>query len=59
VLVTHDPAVARHTRRIMVMRDGRAVREDVVPERLDARALLAGVEHGSDAVRRLAPVPAA
>jgi putative ABC transport system ATP-binding protein len=59
VLVTHDPAVARHTRRVMVMRDGRAVREHVVPERLDARALLAAAEHGSDAVRRLAPVPAA
>jgi hypothetical protein len=41
------------------MRDGRAVREDVVPERLDARALLAAAAHGSDAVRRLAPVPAA
>jgi putative ABC transport system ATP-binding protein len=58
VLVTHDPAVARHSRRIIMMRDGRAVREELVPERLDAAAALDGPERGAP-VRRLAPVPAA
>ena len=55
VLVTHDPTVAR----VVMMGDGRAVREELVPERLDARALLAEPEHGRGEVRRLAPVPAA
>jgi putative ABC transport system ATP-binding protein len=59
VLVTHDPAVARHTRRVVVMRDGRAVREDVVPERLDARTALAEAEPGGGRVQRWAAVPAA
>ena len=59
VLVTHDPTVARHARRVVMMGDGRAVREELVPERLDARALLAEPEHGRGEVRRLAPVPAA
>jgi putative ABC transport system ATP-binding protein len=54
-LVTHDPAVARHTSRVVVMRDGRAEREERVPERLHARALLAKAEHGSGTARRLAP----
>lgn len=30
LLVTHDPAVARQTRRVLVMADGRIVREDVI-----------------------------
>ena len=30
VVVTHDPAVARQTRRILVMEDGRIVREDII-----------------------------
>jgi putative ABC transport system ATP-binding protein len=58
VLVTHDPAVARHSRRIIMMRDGRAVREDVVLERLDAGAVLHGAERRAP-VRRMAGVPAA
>jgi putative ABC transport system ATP-binding protein len=44
VLVTHDPTVARHAKRVIVMGDGRAVREELVTERLDARALLAEAE---------------
>jgi putative ABC transport system ATP-binding protein len=59
VLVTHDPTIARHASRIVVMRDGRAVREELVPARLDARTLLAEAEQGSAMVRRLASVPAA
>jgi putative ABC transport system ATP-binding protein len=38
VLVTHDPQVARHARRIITMQDGRAVREESVASRLDAAA---------------------
>jgi putative ABC transport system ATP-binding protein len=45
VLVTHDPAVARLAKRVVAMRDGRAERDELVPERLDARTLLAGNEH--------------
>jgi hypothetical protein len=41
------------------MRDGRAVHEERVPERLDARAMLAEADHGSSTGRQLAPVPAA
>jgi putative ABC transport system ATP-binding protein len=40
VLVTHDPTVARHAKRMVVMSDGRAVAEERVPDRLDARVLL-------------------
>jgi putative ABC transport system ATP-binding protein len=58
VLVTHDPAVARHTRRLVMMHDGRAVGEEGVGARLDARAVLAGHDHGSSRGRPLAPVPA-
>jgi putative ABC transport system ATP-binding protein len=59
VLVTHDPTVARHTKRIMAMRDGRAVGEERVTQRLDVRAALAEAAHDGPAVRRSAPVPAA
>jgi ABC-type lipoprotein export system ATPase subunit len=30
VIVTHDPAVARQTRRVLVMEDGHIVREDII-----------------------------
>jgi lipoprotein-releasing system ATP-binding protein len=30
IIVTHDPAIARKTRRIVIMRDGRIAREDIV-----------------------------
>jgi putative ABC transport system ATP-binding protein len=59
VLVTHDPTVARHTKRVIAMRDGRAVREERVTERLDAQAALAEADRGGAAVRRFAAVPAA
>jgi ABC-type lipoprotein export system ATPase subunit len=35
VIVTHDPAVARQTRRILVMADGKIVREDVIGSPLE------------------------
>jgi putative ABC transport system ATP-binding protein len=59
ILVTHDSAVARHSRRIIMMRDGRAVREEPVPERLDAAAALDGAARSAAPVRPLAAVPAA
>ncbi len=60
VLVTHDPTVARHTRRIVMMRDGRAVREERVPRAARRRARCwPSADHGSGTGRQLAPVPAA
>jgi ABC-type lipoprotein export system ATPase subunit len=35
VVVTHDPAVARQTRRIIVMADGKIVREDIIGSPLE------------------------
>ncbi len=35
IVVTHDPAVARQTRRVLVMADGRIVREDVIGSPLE------------------------
>jgi putative ABC transport system ATP-binding protein len=58
VLVTHDPAVARHSEWIIMMRDGRAVHAELVRERLDAAAALDGAER-RDPLPRLVVVPAA
>jgi ABC-type methionine transport system ATPase subunit len=35
VVVTHDPAVARLTKRVLVMEDGRIVREDIIGSPLE------------------------
>jgi putative ABC transport system ATP-binding protein len=35
VIVTHDPAVARQTRRILVMEDGKIIREDIIGSPLE------------------------
>ena len=35
VIVTHDPAVARQTRRMLVMADGKIVREDIIGSPLE------------------------
>lgn len=51
--------MARHAKRVVVMSDGCAVREERMANRLYARAALAEVEQGGATVRRLAPVPAA
>jgi putative ABC transport system ATP-binding protein len=37
VVVTHDANVARHGERIVELRDGRVVRDEVVTDRVDAR----------------------
>ena len=55
VVVTHDPAVARQTKRVLVMQDGKIVREDIIgsPDEEDlkmwrhsnlGKQLLAGTE---------------
>jgi putative ABC transport system ATP-binding protein len=55
VLVTHDPTVAGHARRVIVMRDGAAVDEKAVAERLDARAPLAMTAQGGQDAGRPPP----
>ncbi len=35
LIVTHDPAVARQTRRVLVMEDGKIVREDIIGSPLE------------------------
>jgi len=51
VIVTHDPTVARHARRVITMRDGRAVREEPVTNGLRAEATLAEVDRAGIPVR--------
>jgi len=51
VIVTHDPTVARHARRVITMRDGRAVREEPVTNGLCAEATLAEVDRAGIPVR--------
>ena len=43
VLVTHDPDIARHAQRIVSVRDGRIVSDDLVEDRLDAKEVLASM----------------
>jgi putative ABC transport system ATP-binding protein len=57
VLVTHDPTVARHAKRVVAMSDGRAVREEHVANRLDAGVAL--TEAGHAEACRFASVEAA
>ena len=40
VLVTHDPDIARHAERIISLRDGRIISDEMVEGRLDAREIL-------------------
>ena len=51
ILVTHDPDIARHADRIVSLRDGRIVSDQLVRDRLDAREVLAlqAVEAAKDA----------
>jgi putative ABC transport system ATP-binding protein len=58
VLVTHDPTVARHAERVIVMSDGRAIREERVADQLDAGAALSAASHGGAGVRSAAVAPA-
>jgi putative ABC transport system ATP-binding protein len=48
VMITHDPAVAEHARRLIVLKDGRVARDEPVEQPRDAEAEL----------RRLAKAPA-
>jgi putative ABC transport system ATP-binding protein len=57
VLVTHDPTVARHAERVIVMSDGRAIREERVADQLDAGAALSAASHGGAGVRSAAVAP--
>jgi hypothetical protein len=57
--VTHDPTVARHSNRVVIMRDGRALREEIVAEPLDARAAQADTDRPGAKVQQFARPPAA
>jgi putative ABC transport system ATP-binding protein len=59
VLVTHDPTVARHAERVVVMKDGRAVREERVVNPLDAEAALTAASRRSARLQRTVAEPAA
>jgi putative ABC transport system ATP-binding protein len=43
VLVTHEPDIARHCRRVVVFRDGRMISDEAITQPLDARQVLAGM----------------
>jgi putative ABC transport system ATP-binding protein len=43
VLVTHDPDIARHSERVISLKDGRIISDEMVEDRLDARELLAAM----------------
>ncbi len=58
IVVTHDPAVARQTNRVVVLEDGKIVREDIIGSPLEedlkmwrhsglGRRIVEGDEHGS------------
>src|SRR5215211_3495433 len=42
IVVTHDEHVARHARRILKLQDGQLISDEMVPNRIDARAALEG-----------------
>ncbi|MBP7867532.1 MAG: ABC transporter ATP-binding protein [Acidobacteria bacterium] len=46
VLVTHDPGVARHARRVIVLKDGRVAEDRPVTEALDAEDELLALDGG-------------
>lgn len=41
IIVTHEPDIARHCRRIVRFRDGKVVSDEPIPEPIDAHAVLA------------------
>jgi putative ABC transport system ATP-binding protein len=41
IIVTHEPDIARHCRRVVRFRDGKVIGDESVPEPIDARAVLA------------------
>ena len=44
VLVTHEPDIARHTKRVIHFRDGKLVKDEEIEQSLDARVLLADLQ---------------
>ena len=51
IMVTHELDIARFTLRMVVMRDGRVVRDEAVRERLDARAEIEKLKAEQQAVQ--------
>jgi putative ABC transport system ATP-binding protein len=60
VIVTHDANVARHAQRVVELRDGSIVRDEVVADRLDAHHEIAqlGMNTAGDAASAVPPVAA-
>lgn len=55
VMVTHEPDIARHAKRIVTIRDGRIVDDEPVSDRIYAREALAAMvaEREREQKRRL------
>ncbi len=49
-MVTHELDIARYTRRTVVLRDGRIVTDERVPNRLDAGAELRQLQAAQQAI---------
>ncbi len=50
-MVTHEPDIARHCKRILTLRDGRMVEDEIQTERLDAKTEIARI-NAEDEARR-------
>ncbi|MDF2440170.1 MAG: putative transport system ATP-binding protein, partial [Abditibacteriota bacterium] len=48
VMVTHEPDIAQHARRVVRFRDGRIVGDEMVTDRLDANEVLAAMPPEED-----------
>lgn len=48
VMVTHEPEIGRHCKRLVMIRDGKKVSDQPVEERLIASAVIAARSHGGD-----------
>lgn len=51
VMVTHELDIARYTQRMVIMRDGRIVKDEAVAERLDAVREIEKLQHEQKAVQ--------
>lgn len=43
ILVTHDPDIARHSERVISLKDGKIISDEMVQDRLDARECIAAM----------------